>query len=158
MKPFKTIVEKYPQKLGLHYAVVPDEIAKQFKGKHPIRMRAEINKESTQCALVKRNDGSYIIYLNITIRKKLKINLNDTIFVSLKKDDSEFGLDLPEELEVLLEQDPEGKEKFLELNPGTQRNIIYYISLGKLEETRIQRSVMMIDRAKNGYWIPKRKK
>ncbi len=157
MKSFSSVIEKFQHQFGLHYVPVPEKIAKQFKGKFPIRIKAEIGNQIMQCALMKRSDGTYLIYLNIQVRKKLKLKIGDEISVILKPDDSEFGLDMPEELEVLLEQDQEGKEKFLALNPGTQRNIIYYISTAGREETRINRSIFMIERAKNGYWEPKRK-
>lgn len=148
MKPFKAIIKKFDHKMGMHYCDIPKSIAKKLDDDKR-RLRAKINDSWQQCALMKTSDGDYYIFLQSDIRKKEKVVLGDEITVFLEKDDSEFGFDMPEELEVVLEQDSDGKEKFLRLLPGVQRNIIYYIMTGKLEETRIQRSLIMIERVKS---------
>ena len=148
MKPFKTTIKKFDHKMGMHYCEIPKATAKKLDDEKR-RLRAKINNSWQQCALMKTSDGDYYIFLQSDIRKKEKVVLGDEITVLLEKDDSEFGFDMPEELEVVLEQDPDGKEKFLRLLPGVQRNIIYYIMTGKLEDTRIQRSLFMIERVKS---------
>lgn len=153
-----TRIEKFQKEMGMHYAIIPNEIAESFGEKFPIRVRAKINKEVQQCALMKSAGGYFFIYLQFDIRKKQMLQLGDMISIELVKDTSPFGFDMPEELDAVLEQDPEGKEKFLQLLPGKQRNIIYYIMTGKLVETRIQRSLSMIERVKSNEFGYKKNK
>lgn len=148
MKPFKAVIKKFDRQLGMHYCDVPVSIGKKLDSE-PRRLRAKINQSWQQCALMKSSEGDYYIYLQFDLRKKEKVQLGDEITVFLEKDDSEFGFDMPEELEIVLDQDSDGKEKFLRLLPGVQRNIIYYIMTGKREETRIQRSLFMIERVRS---------
>jgi uncharacterized protein YdeI (YjbR/CyaY-like superfamily) len=68
--------------------------------------------------------------------------------VNLEKDKSEYGLPFPEELKELLKQDPVGNKYFLQLTPGKQRNIIYYVNQVKNMDLRIQRAMGFIEHLK----------
>jgi uncharacterized protein YdeI (YjbR/CyaY-like superfamily) len=49
--------------------------------------------------------------------------------VRIERDHSEFGHEVPEELQVLLDQDEEGNAFFRALTPGKQRSLIYLVSV-----------------------------
>ncbi len=70
------------------------------------------------------------------------------IDVVLEPDTSTFGMEVPEELEELLKQDPEGEARFLKLSPGKQRNIIYFVSGVKSSQLRIDRALKLINNLK----------
>ena len=55
---------------------------------------------------------------------------------------------MPEELEEVLKQDPEGKARFNLLSPGKQRNIIYYTSKIKSQNLRVERAWLYINNLK----------
>ncbi|MEO5905525.1 MAG: YdeI/OmpD-associated family protein, partial [Saprospiraceae bacterium] len=70
------------------------------------------------------------------------------INVSLKKDESEYGLPFPEELKELLDQDKEGNRLFHALTPGKQRNMIYAVSQVKNTDLRIHRAMIILQHLK----------
>ena len=80
--------------------------------------------------------------------RRLKSFWDKNFSLQLKKDDSEYGRDIPEELKELLELDDEGNRLFKEQLPSRQRNIIHYIAGAKSVQIRIDRAIMMIDRLK----------
>jgi uncharacterized protein YdeI (YjbR/CyaY-like superfamily) len=55
---------------------------------------------------------------------------------------------MPEELEELLLQDPEGDMYFHELTPGKQRNLIYMVSKPKGVDTRIKKALVIVQHLK----------
>ena len=76
--------------------------------------------------------------------------LGQKLHATVRKDDSEYGRDMPEELEELLAQDEEAKRLFENAKPVNQRAIIHYIASAKSVQVRIDRSIMMTDRLKTG--------
>jgi len=55
---------------------------------------------------------------------------------------------VPEELEELLRQDPEGERRFEMLTPGRQRYIIHYVNQVKSSQLRINRAMLLIGNLK----------
>ena len=57
---------------------------------------------------------------------------------------------MPEEFQEVLNQDEEGRQLFEQLKPGLQRSFLYYINTAKMVDTRINRSLQLIERLKTG--------
>lgn len=106
------------------------------------------NKLSFQGGLVALGEGSAYITLNAKRMKELGVKLGSEVTISLAKDESEFGMEVPEELSELLKQDPEGKKRFETLSPGKQRYIIHYVSSVKSSHLRADRAVLLISNLK----------
>lgn len=87
----------------------------------------------------------YFINVNKEIRKKANIKLGDKCELVLKKDDSKYGLPVPEEFIELLRQDPEGEKVFHALTMGKQRSLVYIIAKPKRSETRLHKAVVILD-------------
>ncbi|MEZ4892245.1 MAG: YdeI/OmpD-associated family protein [Saprospiraceae bacterium] len=68
--------------------------------------------------------------------------------VSLKKDTSEYGLPMPEEMAEVLAQDDEGDKLFHALTPGKIRTLLYIAGNVKSSEKRISRSIAIVEHLK----------
>ena len=68
--------------------------------------------------------------------------------VTIELDNSKYGMEMPEELEALLEQDHEGERRFEMLTPSKQRYIIHYVSQVKSSQLKIDRAIMLINNLK----------
>ena len=90
-------------------------------------------------------NGIYFININAELRKKLKIRQGSKVVASLVPDESEYGMDMPEELKEVLNQDPIGDKYFHSLTKGKQRNLIYIIAKLKSEHKRLEKALVMID-------------
>ena len=58
---------------------------------------------------------------------------------------SKYGVDMPEELQAALDQDPLAMEFFDLLTPGKQRNLIYLVNKVKNTNSRINKALAIID-------------
>ncbi len=147
---FESKLDRHPGKGGLYYMVVPDEIAAQFvSGRKPERVRCRLNEQvNFQCAVRPMGGGGFYINVGTPIRQEGHFVLGQKLSVSLQKDDSKYGRDMPEELTELLAIDEEGNKLFHQLLPSHQRAIIYYVDGAKAVQVRIDRAIMMIDRLK----------
>src|SRR5688572_20719695 len=140
MKPikFKTQLIRPDADSGWHFLRITGKIGEKFEKKDGSRrVVCTINgTESFQCALLP-SDGDFVIVVNKVKRTKLGIGDGDGIDVELKVDDSKYGLPMPEELQEVLNQDPEGDKLFHALTPGKQRSLLYFIGKVKDIDRRI---------------------
>ena len=76
--------------------------------------------------------------------KKLGKTLGDSVSVQLEKDESEFGVPVPEEIVEYWNQVPESKMRFDALTPGMKRYILNHIEVAKSHEKRIERTHLLM--------------
>ena len=147
---FESILDRLPKKGGEFYMIVPDEVAVQFvTGRRPERVRCLLNgRINFQCAIRPRGGGGFYINIGAPIRREGHLLPGQKLFASIQKDDSEYGRDLPEELQELLAIDEDGNRLFQQLLTGHQRGIIHYVAGAKSIQIRIDRAIKMIDRLK----------
>jgi uncharacterized protein YdeI (YjbR/CyaY-like superfamily) len=103
---------------------------------------------SFQCALLP-SDGDFVIVVNKVKRTKLGIVDGDKISVELAKDESKYGLPMPEELREVLKQDPAGNKFFHSLTAGKQRSILYFVGKVNDVDRRIHTALIFIEHLKN---------
>src|SRR6187402_3525929 len=119
---FTSTLEKFENtNLWSFFIPVSHAIAEKFVSKDgkDRRVLCKLNdKTEFQCALMPKGDGSYFINMNKKIRDSLHINIGAQLNVALCKDESEYGLPMPEELKELLLIDEEGNKLFHALTPG----------------------------------------
>ncbi|MBL7925045.1 MAG: DUF1905 domain-containing protein [Bacteroidia bacterium] len=133
----------------MHYIEIPASVVKKLGGFKKQRLHCTINKQvSYPCGLMALGEGRAYVSINKKRMTELKLKVGDAIEVLLEPDHSRFGMEVPEELEELLKQDPEGEARFLKLSAGKQRNIIYYVSGVKSSQLRIERSLKLINHLK----------
>ena len=143
---FKSILEDFNTELWGHHFVVSKDIAEKFIKGNNRRVICNINGDvEYQCAIMPDKKKGYLINVNKEIRKKANIKLGDKCELVLKKDDSKYGLPVPEEFIELLRQDPEGEKVFHALTMGKQRSLVYIIAKPKRSETRLHKAVVILD-------------
>lgn len=134
---------------GWQYITVPHEAGERFpRNGGSRRVICTINKTETfPCALMPY-EGVFTIVVNKARRKKLGITPGDILEIEITADDSKYGMPMPEELEEVLNQDPDGQALFDALKPGQQRSMMYYIGKLKDIDRRIQSALIFIDHIK----------
>lgn len=139
------------QKAVYHYLLIEKERAKPLGFTGNIRrVVCTINGElSFQCSLMPNGQGQYYISVNKENRSRLGIGPGDRVQVQLERDHSKYGLPMPEELQAVLDQDPDGNKMFHALTNGKQRSLIYFVSKGKDIDRRIDHSLIILEHLKN---------
>lgn len=147
---FDAVLELSTNKLwGCHFGVpqlVADALIREAEDR---RVVCSLNEAvEYQCALLPRGDGSFLITVNKKIQTKLRLGIGSRVRVSLRKDESEYGLPMPEELAEVLAQDAEGHRCFHALSPGKLRTLLYIAGQPKNAELRIRRAIVIVDHLK----------
>lgn len=132
-----------------HYHIpVPVAVAELMMDENHRRVLIWIKSEGPfHMALMKSKDYWYVL-VNQEMRKKYELDESNTFSVRIERDHSEFGHDVPEELQVLLDQEEEGNYYFRSLTPGKQRSLIYIVTTVKNPESRMKKSLAIIHHLK----------
>lgn len=134
---------------GFHF-MIPLDIATQFITKKDKRVICDINGLfKLHCALMSDGKGGFFIMINKQLKKKLDLIQGQTVTLELEKDNSKYGMPMPEEFLELLALDPDGDKLFHKLTPGKQRALIHIVAKNKREATRINKAVVIVDYLKS---------
>lgn len=132
---------------GFHMPV-SYEVAEQFIEGNNRRIICTINgQETIQAALMPYPLG-YFIMTNKKLVSKLGLHAGASVELTIEKDTSEYGLDMPDELRELLNQDDEGSEYFHALTKGKQRSLIYIVAKVKNTNSRLNKALAIVHHLK----------
>ena len=94
---FTSLLERSDNKLwGCHFRV-PTNIAKRLIESNSRRVVCSLNNSAEyQCAVLHRGEGLFLITVNKKLRDRLGLGFGMEVRVGLKKDNSEYGLPMPE--------------------------------------------------------------
>ena len=146
---FTSSMEEFDIKIWNFHIPVPDQIAHQMMDEKNRRVLVWIKGQGPfHMALMKVKSYWYLI-LNNDLRKKLSLETGKPLEVKLERDHSEFGHEVPEEFQVLLDQDEEGNEYFRALTMGKQRSLIYLVTKVKNPESRMKKSLAILHHLKH---------
>lgn len=147
---FNAVLEESTNKLwGCHFAVpqmVVDTLIAEGGARRVVCVLNE--KMEYQCALLPRGDGSFLITVNKKTQTNLGLTIGSKVNVSLRKDESEYGLPMPEELAELLAQDEEGNRLLHALTPGKLRTLLYIVGQPKNSDIRLHRALTVVEHLK----------
>jgi len=148
MKSYKgeqVIRQLEKRKGGYFYIKIESEIVNQFKNKRHTRFICTLDKlVSFQCGLNHLGDGNFFIILSIKNLKALGKTLGKTTSFTLKEDPNPLGVDVPEVLETILNQDESLKNTFDGLTLGKKRNVIHSIKKIKDFDKQVQKAIQII--------------
>lgn len=146
----KSTLENFHSDLWGYHIPVPLSISNKFIEGENRRVICTINGETKiQSALMpkSKNEGYYIL-VNKKVREQLSLEEGDQVVIELEKDNSEFGLPVPESFMVLLDQDPEGNEYFRSLTMGKQRSLIYIVGKVKNVDSQLNKGMAILEHLK----------
>ncbi len=136
-----------------HSVEIPAHIAKPFIDEGHKRVKVEAAHQGTKLtfhAALQQYRGRYVMTFGKRYQKELGVFPNDYFQFRLFEDDSEYGVEIPEEMEEVLHSDQEAYKIFKSLTDGRKRSIIYMISRYKTSQTRIDKSLCLCENLKRG--------
>lgn len=125
-KGTQTIKQLEKRKGGYFYLKIDAKIINQYSKKRATRMICNIDeKVSYRCGLNHLGDGNFYVIVAGKYLKELNKELGEKVSYRIDEDPDQLGVEIPEVLIVLLEQDSDLKEVFDKLTDGKKRSLIY---------------------------------
>lgn len=151
---FKAKLEQLESSVWGQHIKVPEKVAsKLIKETKDKRVICKVNDIfSFNAALMPAGKGVYFVNFSKQNSKKFGLTEGEMLNIELTKDDSKYGMPMPEEFQELLYQDEEGNELFHALTPGKQRTLLHIIGKVKSQDIRIRKGMIMLNhlRSNNG--------
>ncbi|RZM18229.1 MAG: DUF1905 domain-containing protein [Pedobacter sp.] len=126
---------------------IPQAIAHQIKAdcRKSFRVKGKIDQITINgMATVPIGEGDFILALKASLRKQLRKEAGAVVEVQLEED-KDFKIEIPEDLELCLSDEPQLLENFLKL-PMSHRNwYINWLNSAKTEPTRTKRILKIIN-------------
>lgn len=146
---FKSKLEVTESSPPWHILRVPKAKVAGFAFKGNLRrVVCTLNESETfNCSLFP-SKGDYFITLNKKLREKLGLEIGKSVTIEVAKDESEFGMPMPEEFAEVIRQDPDGERLFNALSAGNQRLMLKLIVVVKDVDKRIIRSLVGLETLK----------
>ena len=144
----QTISQLEKRKGGYFYLTILSSVVDMFEHKRHTRFICTLdNKIKFQCGLNHLGDGNFFIILSAEKLKPLHKNVGNSILFELEEDPNPLGVDMPEVLEAVIEQDEYLKNKFEKLTMGKKRNVIHQINKIKDVDRQITKTIQLINDA-----------
>lgn len=146
---FKSRVEQTDSDPPWHILRVPKKKVEHFGFKGNLRrVVCSLNGgKEFNCSLFPSR-GDYFITLSKQLREKLGVDVGDSVTIELSKDESKYGMPMPEEFAEVMRQDPAGGKLFDALSPGNQRLLLKLIVMVKDVDKRIVRGLVALETLK----------
>lgn len=136
-----------PNRGAYFYLQVSADIINQFEKKRHTRLICEVEGTvAFACGLNHMGDGNFFIILSKKNLKSLGKHLGDEVQFKISEDPNPLGIEVPEVLQVLLDQDPEAKAIYEAATDGLKRSLIYYIKDVKNVDTQVKRILETLEK------------
>jgi hypothetical protein len=149
MKTYKSeqiIGQLEKRKGGYFFLKIDAAIVEQYEKKRHTRFLCTLEKKITfACGLNHLGDGNFFIILSTKNLELVSKQLGDKISFELNEDPNPLGVEMPEVLEAVLEQDEHIKAIFDTLTPGKKRNVIHQINKIKDIDKQVQKTIQLIN-------------
>jgi len=147
---FETEIAKFGnkgEKTGWSYIEIEASLAEKLKPNHrkAFRVKGKIDDVLIQgLALTPMGEGHFILALKAALRKQLKKEAGDKVYVMLEED-IDFKIDIPEDLEVCLGEEAVWLARFMALAQSHRHYFIHWINQAKTDSTRTKRIALTLE-------------
>lgn len=105
-------------------------------------------------AIMKHKEGDYFITISSKACKQLGLTAGHKVQIHLEVDTSDYQFPMPDELQEVLDSDPEAAAIFEALTDGKKRSIMHLVTLVKSVDKRIERALLIAHKIKMGITAP----
>ncbi len=145
----KYVLEKISGKGGWTFARIPEILQDKKSPFGWVKVRGTIDGyEIRKYHLMPMENGNLFLPVKAEIRKIINKKEGDTVHIILFKDNE--PLEVPEEMMLCLEEEPQALTFFNKLTESEQKFYIQYIYSAKKEETKIVRLAKTINKLVKG--------
>jgi hypothetical protein len=139
------LLQKFPGKGGWVYTIIPEIPQDRHSHFGWVKVKGSIDGyEISKYHLMPSGEGTLMLSVKSEVRKKIKKQEGDYVHIILYPDND--PIEIPEELWLCLQDEPEAWPFFHSLNENEQHNYIKWIYSAKTEETKVESIAKALDK------------
>jgi uncharacterized protein YdeI (YjbR/CyaY-like superfamily) len=120
--------------------IVPEEIVEQLPSTGRVRVDGTLNGAPFNLAVQRTKNGTRYLSAARPLRKAARVDFGDEVEVSMHVVDND-KLDVPEELQALLDVDEDARVTWERMTVGKRRGVAHYVNSVKNTDSRIRRAI-----------------
>jgi len=124
---------------GSFYVLFPYDVFKEFGTRKTVRIKVWFEEEPERKSLLPRGDGTHWVSISYPVRTRLGLSDGDLFRVVIEEDPEQRTVTLPEDVEWLLDNEPDLKTVFLKQSWSNQKFFINWITQASSPEVRVNR-------------------
>jgi hypothetical protein len=144
---FKAALEEIDAPLISTVIYIPDTVMKKLPQSR-VRVKGTMNDAPFALAVQYRKSAKCFFIVSKPLRKAAGIRPGS--IVEVKFHIVSDKVEIPEALRAVLAQDDEGMQGWKKLTPGLQRSLCHYVNGVKNIDSKIERSLLLINKVKQG--------
>lgn len=144
---FRAVIEDPGE--GGAFVTVPFDVEKTF-GKKRVKIIATIDGEPYRGSLVRMGSESHLLIILKEIREKIGKTFGDEVEIVVEEDVEPRVVEIPHDLQAVLESNPKAGEFFHKLSYTHQKEYVDWILEAKRPETRQRRIIQAVEMLEQG--------
>ena len=124
---------------GGYYIDFPYDAMELFGTRSKVKIKVWIDGYYQRKSLIPKGDGSHLILVNMEARAAIGKNDGDKVSVVVEHDTEPRTVDIPEELQWLLDNEPDLKAEFEKLPYSARKFYVYWIMETKDPDKKVKR-------------------
>ena len=147
---FSQPIEQLDKSKGGYFILrIDSDVVNKFYNKHATRIICTIDDTvSIPCGFNHTGDGNFYLIVASRYLKQLKKQHGDLVNFEIYDDPNPLGVDIPEVLQVLLDQDDEAQDTFNKLTDGRKRTLIHSINRVKNIDKQVEKILTFLGEEK----------
>ncbi|MEL7001467.1 MAG: YdeI/OmpD-associated family protein [Bacteroidota bacterium] len=150
---FEAVIETSDTSGGA-WVTVPFDVKDVFGTKGQVKVKASLDGHSYEGSIANMGTGGHILIVKKEIRKAINKDIGDTITVKLAKDTSERTVEIPVELEKVLDENKDASQFYNSLSYTNRKEYAQWIATAKRAETKEKRLAETLRRLNEGIKNP----
>jgi hypothetical protein len=143
---FKTTIIQH-EGINAGYIEFPFNVSEVFGIRGMVKIKALFDgKVEYRGIMSNMGTGCHILILTQEVRRKLEKTFGDSVSVELEQDLKVREVLIPEDVQVLLNENPEEKAFFEKLSYTHRKEYVNWINSAKRKETRVKRIILFIEK------------
>jgi hypothetical protein len=116
------------RKGGYYFLKIESTTVDKFEKRRATRLRCNVNEKlEFSCGLNHLGDGNFYIILATRYLKSLDKKLGDLVSFKIYEDPNPLGVEIPEVVTAIINQDSQLKEIYDSLSDGKKRSLVFTI-------------------------------
>lgn len=147
----ETALQKLPaSKGGYYFLEIHAALVEQLPQKRNTRLVCVLDKKVTlHCGFNNLGNGHYFIIIAARHIAKIKKKAGDLVSAMLEPTADPLGIEVPEVLSALLEQDEELKQVYDAMTDGKKRSLVFLIKDMKSVDLQVQKATRFLTDVKH---------
>ena len=134
---------------GGAYVIVPLDVESVF-GKKRVKILATFDGEPYRGTMVRMGTSDHIVIVKKAIREKIGKTVGDTVQVPIEEDTAPRVVELPEDFQNTLTEDPAASKFYHSLSYTHQKEYVEWITSAKRPDTRERRIGKALEMLRTG--------